>query len=345
MIRSLHLLVIASLALVLGCPSVDNAGTEHDNVCIDLSPDGKTLVFSSADGDLYLYDILESTATRLTDSDRIESYPSFSPDGKQIAFAAKENDSALSHVFVLDLDDHSISEVTASNEQSDILPRFTADGNRIVFARSYRHRPYSLGGWKWDMWDVCSVGTDGSGLSRLTNEGYYQLFRVVPLNDGTCVYAADTIGLDDDLPAALYTVSLGNQPTRIIPKAGTSDANVNAWALDPMVGPDGEMMAYCSDRSKPFWYDVSVEIGDAKSKSLVGSKSRYNRYPDFFPDGQRIVFLAGTDFNAGNRPVYCLWEVSLSGQTQELATSDLFTNPSNWLIPKRAEPSAAIESR
>ena len=80
--------------MVLGCPSVENAGVEHNNVCIDLSPDGKTLVFSSADGDLYLYDIATSTATRLTETDRIESYPSFSPDGKRIAFAATENDSA-----------------------------------------------------------------------------------------------------------------------------------------------------------------------------------------------------------------------------------------------------------
>jgi Tol biopolymer transport system component len=338
MIRGLRLFVIASLALLLGCPGAEFVDVEHNNVCIDLSPDGKTLVFSSADGDLYLFDISKSTVTRLTDSDRTESYPSFSPDGKRVAFAATEKDSAPSRIFVIDLDGLSIVEVTMSNEQSDILPRFTPDGERIVFARSYRHRPYSLGGWTWDMWDVCSIGVDGSGFSRLTNEGYYQLYRVVPRSDGTFVYAADTMSLEDGHRAALYTSSPDNEPTRIIPGPGTRDSSVNAWASDPMVGPDGNEMAFCSDRTKPFWYDVCRMTGDAEVTCLVGSKSRCNRYPDFFPDGQRIVFLAGTDFNSSNRPIYSLWEVSVNGQTNELASSGLFTNPTNWLPPGRAEP-------
>ena len=336
-------IAIVGLILLPGCPSVENADVEHNNVCIDLSPDGETLVFSSADDDLFLFDISESIATRLTDTDRIESYPSFSPSGKQIAFAATETDTAPSRIFVLRLDDRSISPVTEGKDHSDILPRFTPDGKRIVFARAYRHRPYGLGGWTWDMWDVCSINADGDQISRLTKEGYYQLDRIVPITDENFVYAADPRGLDT--PATLYKVSMDGKPHQLVPELGTSNANIHAWASDPMVSPDGKATAYCSDRTKPFWYDVCIEIGDTKSKCLVGSKSRYNRYPDFFPDGQRIVFLAGTDFNSGNRPIYSLWEVSLSGQTSELATSDLFTNPTNWLAPRKAEPPDALESR
>lgn len=337
------LLLICSLLLAAGCTNVNTV--EHGNVCIDLSPDGKTVVFSSADGDLYLFDISKSVATRLTETERNESYPSFSPDGRQIAFAARENDSAPSRIYVLELESHSITAVTQSDKQSDILPRFTSDGEHIVFARAYQHRPYSLGGWTWDMWDVCSVGVDGSGLSRLTEEGYYQLYRIIPRSDGTFVYAADLLGFGDDQRAVLHTVSPNGKPTQLIPESGTHNKDVNAWASDPMVAPDGTTIAYCSDRTEPFWYDVCVQSDNAECACLVGSKSRYNRYPDFFPDGQRIIFLAGTDFNASNRPIYSLWEVSLSGETRELATSDLFTEPTNWLSPPRAEPADAPESR
>jgi len=219
----------------------------------------------------------------------------------------------------------------------------TVDGERIVFARAYRRRPYNLGGWTWDQWDVCSIGVDGSGFLRLTHEEYYQLYRVVSRNDGTFVYAASTTNLEDGPRAALYTISPDNEPTRVIPDANTSDSSVIAWASDPMVGPDGNTMAFCSDRNRPFWYDVCRMTGDAEVTCLVGAKSRYNRYPDFSPDGQRIIFLAGTDFNAGNRPIYSLWEVSVNGQAKELASSDLFTNPTNWLPLERAEPSHATE--
>ncbi len=281
MTRGIHLLVIASLALVLGCPSVENAGVEHNNVCIDLSPDGKTLVFSSADGDLYLFDMSRSTATRLTDTDHTESYPSFSPDGTQITFSTTDEDSTLSKIFVLNLSDHSINTVTEDNKQSDILPRFTLDGKRIVFARAYRHRPYSLGGWTWDMWDVCSIGIDGRGLTRLTEESYYQVYRIVPLTDGTFLYAADTMGLKN--PAALFTVSPNNKPIQIIPEPGASNAEVNGWASDPMVGPDGETIIFCSDLIKPFWYDIGVKKDDAESEFLGGVEVSIQPVSRFFP--------------------------------------------------------------
>ncbi|MCA9029945.1 MAG: PD40 domain-containing protein [Planctomycetaceae bacterium] len=333
------LLIAVQSFLLLGCPSSQNADVEHDNVCMDLSPDGNTLVFSAADGDLYLFDIANSVATRLIETKRIESSPSFSPDGRQVVFAATESSTAPSHLYVLQLDDHSITEVTADDERSDVLPRFTPDGKRIVFARAYRNRPYSLGGWTWDMWDVCSINADGTGMTRLTEEGYYQIYRVVPRTNEEFVYAADPMELE--IPAVLYTVSAYHEPSQLIPEPGTSNANVNAWASDPMISPDGKTLTYCSDRSIPFLYDVCVETGEGESTGLVGTKSGYNRYPDFFPDGQRLVFLAGNKFNSGNRPIYSLWEVSLSGETKELATSDLFTNPTNWLTPKGSRQSAA----
>lgn len=328
MTRNVYLLFAFCLGLVICCQLAENAGVEHENVCIDLSPDGKTLVFSSADGDLFLYDIAKSSATRLTDTDRIESFPSFSADGKRIAFAASERAISPSRICVFHLEDRSIDEVTAINRQADILTRFTPDGKRIVFARSYRKRPTSLGGWTWDMWDVCSIGTNGTGFSRLTNEGYDQLYRVVPRNDGTYLYAADAIGQLYDSYAALFSLGTDSKPTKIT-ELGKSNV---AWAQDPMVAPDGTTLAFCSDRKRSFWYDVCVETDAAELTGLVGAESRYNRYPD--PDGQRILFLAGTKFNSGNRPIYSLWEVSLSGKTKELATSDLFTNPTNWLSKK-----------
>jgi len=79
--RFTALIVIASVLPLVGCPCGEKGTVEHGNVCIDLSPDGSTVVFSSADGDLYPFNIERKTVTQLTTTERIESYPSFSPDG------------------------------------------------------------------------------------------------------------------------------------------------------------------------------------------------------------------------------------------------------------------------
>ena len=336
--RCTAFIVVASVLPMLGCPNRESSTVEHGNVCIDLSPDGKSIVFSSADGDLYVFGLAAASLARLTETERTESYPSFSPDGKTIVFSASSGDTSPYHIFLLDRSTLTVEQLTNDPKTSDILPRFTPDGKRVVFARAYRHRPYSLGGWTWDQWDACEIAADGTGFSRLTTEGYYQMFRIIPRTDGSILYAGDVIGMDDAPSAALYSADPAGKTQRLIPKPSERDPDVNSWASDPMLAPDGVTLAFCSDRERSFWYDVCVSRIENRPKCLVGNKSRYNRYPDFFPDANRIVFLAGTEFNAGSRPIYSLWDVSTNGQTNELAPSELFTDPVTWVSEQRAEP-------
>ena len=329
-------LPVAFVSSLLG---ENRADIEHGNVCIDLSPDGRTVVFSSADGDLYTFDINTRTARQLTATERIESYPSYSPDGEYIVFSAANGNTAPSHVYLLDLKTLGVEQLTSETTTSDILPRFKPDGKRVVFARAYRHRPYSLGGWTWDKWDACEIARDGTGFVRLTAEEYYSMFRVVPRLDGSIIYAATEINRNpfSHPPfGALYAAGSSGKPKRLIPGPSQVSRDVHGWATDPILAPDGVTLAYCSDRQQPFWYDVCISNGDDKPRCLVGTKSRYNSYPAFFPDGDRILFLAGTEVNAGSRPIYALWEVTNAGTTKEIATSDLFTNPAHWLPAKSA---------
>ena len=320
---------ILCVVFLTGCVADENANVEHANVCIDLSPDGKTVVFSSADGDLYLFDISKNLASHLTDTDFIESCPSFSPDGRTVVFAATKNETSPCSIYVINLANLETTQLTDPAGQSDFHPRFSSDGKQIVFARAYRQRAYSLGGLIWDNWDVCSMADDGNDITRLTNENYYQLNRIVPKTDNSLIFSASTI--PDGPPAGLYSLAPQGKPQLIVPVNAEKNSEVHAWASDPMISLDQKSIVYTSDRKKSFWYDVCVEKGDNNPKCLVGLESRYNCYPDFFPDGNRIIFLAGTKFNRGSRPIYSLWDVTLEGQTTEIASDDLFTNPGTWL--------------
>ena len=54
---------------------------------VDVSPDGRTLVFDLL-GDLYTLPITGGSATRITSGQAFDAMPSFSPDGKHIAFVS-----------------------------------------------------------------------------------------------------------------------------------------------------------------------------------------------------------------------------------------------------------------
>ncbi|GAA4469522.1 hypothetical protein [Novipirellula rosea] len=62
--------ILVSLALysvqLAGCPA--SSTIEHGNVSFDVSPNGETIVFSDANGDLWLYALGIPKLTRLTDA-------------------------------------------------------------------------------------------------------------------------------------------------------------------------------------------------------------------------------------------------------------------------------------
>ena len=318
--------VLLTLTL-LGC--VEGSGTEHGNVSIDVSPDGKTVVFSSADGDLFLFNIKSKSVTRLTSTDATESVPAFAPDGKSIVYSASKDSTLSGSIFRMVLASLATTKLTDEDEQSDFLPRYSPDGKTIVFGRAYRNRPYSMGGTIWDNWDVCEMDADGKNVKRLTTENYYQLYRMVPKSDGSIVYSAGT----DAIP---YAITNGDRKVEQISPDSDAETKPHAWASDIMISPDESTMVFASDRMRAFWYDVCISTDGNNATGLVGEKSRYNRYPDFTPDGERVIFMAGTNFGNGNRPIFSLWEVSKTGNAREIATDQLFTDPLNYK-PRNAE--------
>ena len=82
-----------------------------------------------------------------------------------------------------------------------------------------------------------------------------------------------------------------------------------------------------------FRYDVLVMNRDGSGTRPLGVTgiSRYNKSPIFTPNGRTILFLAGTETGAGNRPIFSLWQVDVDGKnSRRIADSGLFTDPLRW---------------
>ena len=329
-------LVMTCLGLSVGCFTAAPNQVEHANVAIDVSPDGRSVVFSSADGDLFLLQLDKQDVRRLTNTARKETSPAFSPDGLSLVYAADTEGSRGTFIFVRSLDGQRVQQLTSDWDVSDSLPQYSPDASQIVFARAHVYRPYSMGGWTWDRWDVYLMDADGGNLRRLTQKGHYGIDKVLFSRDGqTVFYSAETArGPSVDSTVTLFEVSAVDP---LSPKLVTSKpkrpGKHYAWACDPAVSPDGKRFVFISDRDTPYHYDlILMDRQNGRSRSLAATKiSRCNQDPVITPDGKGILFLAGTEWNASSRPIFSLWSMDIDGgNAKQVADSGLFTDPTSW---------------
>ncbi len=322
-------LALSLAPLLAGCSALGISQTEHGLVAFDLSPDGKRIVFSAADADLYLLDLNKSLVTRLTNTEILETAPVFAPDGKTVAYSAGTGGKSADHIFTLDLTTLKTVQLTSGTSTSDASPAYSADGTRLVFARAHRIRPYSMGGWTADQYDACIVSKNGGKVQRISNANYYGQSRPQFLDKNNLIYGAS--GDYPDSANYLMTANITTGKTIIItPK---SSANDNYLGSDADVSPDGKNLVFVSDRIESYSYDLfTMNSGGGKATSLGAAKvSGYNQNPVWTPDGKNILFLAGTSSNAGSRPIFDLWQIGADGKnSRRIASRALFDAPMKW---------------
>jgi Tol biopolymer transport system component len=102
-------------------------------ISLDVSPDGKTLVFDLL-GDLYSLPITGGTASRLTHGMAYDAQPRFSPDGKKIAFVSDR--SGAENVWTMNADGTDTTALTTGNVNMYVSPAWAPDGKYVVVSRS-----------------------------------------------------------------------------------------------------------------------------------------------------------------------------------------------------------------
>ncbi|MEY4609351.1 MAG: hypothetical protein RL625_1568, partial [Gemmatimonadota bacterium] len=107
--------------------------TEGTWLSLDVSPDGKTIVFDLL-GDLYTLPITGGKATRLTSGMAYDVQPRFSPDGSRIVFVSDR--SGGDNLWILSLDGKDTLQLTKGNTNLYLSPEWTPDGKYVVASRS-----------------------------------------------------------------------------------------------------------------------------------------------------------------------------------------------------------------
>ena len=220
----------------------------------------------------------ELTARGLDD----ERVPSWSPDGKKIAFTSWAGDGG--HIYVMDRESGRLQQLTGGD---DWWPTWSPDGKRIAFYRygqSGRGSPYASGA------RLYTIRLDGSGLRALT-DGSWPDYNAAWSPDGKWI-AFSRVDPSGDQFSGIHIWAVrpdGSGLRRLT--AGRLQTWRPAWS------PDGRWLAFGGWYREDFEGEVVQSKGAIYVMPAAGGKPRkittgeyYDMEPCWSPDSRRIAF-------------------------------------------------------
>ncbi len=203
--------------------------TEGTWTSLDISPDGKTLVFDMM-GDLFTVPATGGKATALTKGIAFDSHPRWSPDGKKILFSSDR--SGAENIWWIDLEKKDTFQVTKERDQNFPSATWTPDGDYIV---------YSKGKMQVQLYLVHKNG--GAGTQLISTPANYKTIDPTVSPDGRYIYFSGRTG-PWNYNAALpqYELAVYDRQTskvnRITSRYGS--------AFTPVLSRDGQWLVYGS---------------------------------------------------------------------------------------------------
>ena len=286
---------------------------------VDVSPDGRSILFDLL-GDLYTMPIAGGEATRIMGGLSFESQPTWSPDGKTIAFLTDRT--GVENVWIADANGsnpRAVSKDGRTNDRPQIMasPTWTPDGNYIVVSKSRPPDPgtFWLFMYHRDGGTGVRVGAppppqpapdaQGPPPAPPTNR-----MGAVVSPDGRFIYYTQRTGtFTYNARFPLWQIYRHDTETGDV----TQITNAQGSAIRPALSPDGKWMVYGTrhkaqtglrvrnlETGTERWLAYPVTRDDQESRASRDTLPRY----DFMPDGKSLIVpvngkLQRIDFASG----------------------------------------------
>ncbi|WP_159947029.1 amidohydrolase family protein [Polaribacter septentrionalilitoris] len=271
---------------------------------LDVSPDGKTIVFDLL-GDIYKMPISGGTTTIIRSGLAYEVQPRFSPNGKYISFTSDVEGG--NNIWVMTADGKNAKSITKEKYRLLNNAVWTPDGKSLV-ARKHYTSQRSVGAG--EMWQYPLSGTAGLRLTKRKND--QQDVNDPSISpDGKYLYYAEDMypggffQYNKDPNKQIYVIKRYNFETGEIDQVTGGPGG----AARPVVSKDGKLLAFVKRvRTKSVLYIHELETGkeypiyEDLSKDQSEAWAVFGVYPHFawMPNNKEIVFWSQGKINSIN---------------------------------------------
>ena len=206
----------------------------------------------------------------LTDDAGWDASPSWSPDGRKIAFVSNRDGNL--DIYVMGADGSNPTRLTA--EDYNTSPSWSPDGTQIAFSSARAESGTA----------IFVMGSDGNARTRLTDWGNNDSPSWSP--DGTRIAFASTPTPRANLE--IYTMGADG--------CARMRLTDTAWNESPSWSPDGTQIAFASNRGtgEVAKFDIYVMGADGGKPTRLTDRGN-NRSPSWSPDGRWIAFASDGD--------------------------------------------------
>ncbi len=247
-----------------------------------VSPQGGRIALASR-GWLWILDLEQGRAVRVTRSAGVDSRPAWSPDGQRLAFVRDDG----SDTRILQIDLQSGQEtVLVDSGAIDLDPAFTADGASLLFSSA---QAGDLDLWQLDL---------ASGqATRLTSERGLELRPLPQPEAGGVLYVSKSRRGQDQL----RLLDPGEASHTLLRREAI------ASQIRPALSPDGRRVA-AGWPGEVHWNLWLLEIDNPPVQIQLTRKSPLPLMPCWSPDGKMIYFV-----EADAQQVFRLKKVPVQG--------------------------------
>jgi Tol biopolymer transport system component len=262
------------------------------------SPDSRSIVLVRSKGESSTIEEVDLASRKSTPIKTaipcIVFSPTYSPDGKKIAFACRTNSDDHSRVFITDSDGRNLHPLFSSDLNSyDFAPHFTSEGRDLYFARSVSSTTVagSVAPVR-QSWDVYSASIDGKSERPITDR-HFRLFGISFSGDGRKLVVSGDVSSGTQI----YLYSM-DEPDKgeIAIHPPIPNAPQSPVISDVLVSQDGRSVYFmaATDGKKAFDYDVYRLDLTSNLEEKLTSANGYATDLCVSNDGKTAAFLRWT---------------------------------------------------